>query len=102
MLEQAGIKLPSQAIEFAYRAGTKSKHKQANRYILVKFIHSGDRRNVIQRKEQIFNKCNIRIEEDFSPEVDERRKELEPIIRDMSIQDRNSKVKHRTSYGKIN
>lgn len=98
MLQQAGIKLPLVAIEFAHRAGTiKSKYKHENRYILVKFLHMGDKNNVMQRRQQILNKCNIMLEEDFSPEVDAMRKELEPIIKDINIQDRNGKNKHKAS-----
>ena len=51
----------------------------------------------MQRREQILNKCNIRLEQDFSPEVDAMRKELELIITDINIQDRNSKNKHKIS-----
>ena len=86
MLQQSGINLSPMAIEVAQRVGAKqrqggNKYRIGNRPILVRFLHMGDRDNIMLRKEQINTKCRILVEDDYPPEIETRRKELYPIMR---------------------
>ena len=82
MLRHAGINLPPMAIELAVRVGSKpgnnrtvrNRNKVVNRPMLVRFLHIEDRDNVLLRKELIYRRCSIEIEEDFPPDMEERRK----------------------------
>ena len=48
---------------------------------MVQFFHYGERETVFARSEMIRNRFKIRIEEDFPPLIDNRRRELYPIMK---------------------
>ena len=60
MLQHAGIPLPPLAIELAHMVGVKQKHSE--RAIVVKFLHMGDRDDVLLRQEPIYRNCCITVE----------------------------------------
>ena len=102
MLRHAGINLPPMAIELAVRVGSKpgnnrtvrNRNKVVNRPMSVRFLHIEDRDNVLLRKELIYRRCSIEVEEDYPPDMEERRKELRLVMRAIN----NSRVEGRIKY----
>ena len=95
MLQYARIYLSPMSIELASRVGVRQNKR--DRPILVRFVHSGDRDNILQRKDQIFQACNISVEEDFPLEIEVNRRELRPIMNAINAFRQNGNVKYRAS-----
>ena len=81
MLQHAGIVIPAKGIENAHRVGQKSKHKNSKpRMIIAKYFHLEEKEHVLLKCEHIKWLCNITVDEDFPPEIDERRRVLKPVL----------------------
>ena len=68
-------------IENAHRVGPKKSRKNERpRAIIVKFFHLEEKEAALMRSNQIKEMCNIFVDEDFPPEIEERRRTLKPIV----------------------
>lgn len=73
-----GIVLDDRSIVRVHRLG--KFHSDRQRPIIVKFHHFKDRELVFSKKQEIKNKCNVRVVEDFPQEIEARRRMLYPIL----------------------
>lgn len=77
-LKYANIFLQPFSIEKAKRIGVRTRNN--NRPIIVRFLHAGERNNILERKSHVFNSCKITVEEDFPSNIVDARRELQPIM----------------------
>ena len=105
MLCDAGIDLPPMAIELAVRIGEntsnnrarRNRSKPVDRPMLVRFLHIEDRDNVLIRRDLVYNKCGIQIDEDFPPDIQDKRRELRPLMLSINNKRVNGRIKYRAS-----
>ena len=78
LLLQANIKLHPKAIEIAHRTGRKMENRP--RPMLVKVFHAEEREFLLAKSQHIYRATGIRLEEDFPPAIETKRKQLKPIF----------------------
>ena len=78
LLLQANIKLHPKSIETANRIGRKFDNRP--RPMLIKVFHAEEREFLLAKSLHIYRTTGIRIEEDFPPVIEYKRKQLKPIL----------------------
>ena len=76
--QRIGISFHPQAIAQAYRVGPKTTGH--NRAMVITFSHTDDRDFILQKSRVFSSVCRIRVENDLPRVMDEKRKELRPIM----------------------
>lgn len=94
-LQYAKIFLQPLSIEKAKRIGIKNHHN--SRPIIVRFLHQGERNNILQRQNQIYTSCKISVEEDYPPHIEEARRELYPIMKAINTFEGNANHKYKAN-----
>lgn len=79
LLEEYGVNLNARDIGNVYRLGPK--RPDTPRCTMVHFFHAEDKELVKSRGKQIYFDYNVRLEDDFPPEIEANRKELKPVLR---------------------
>lgn len=78
LFNEYGININARDIGEVSRIGMK--RMKTVRGTLVKFFHSEDKNLVLSRGKQMFIDYKVRLENDFPPEIEERRKALKPVL----------------------
>lgn len=77
-LFRANIRLHPKAIESTYRAGPKIENRC--RPVIVSMFHAEERNLLLSKAQYIWETTGVRVEEDFPPSIDAKRKILKPFL----------------------
>ena len=78
ILNKVGLDISAQQIERCHRLGPYRSNR--SRPVIVRFLSYKDRQSVFEVRKTIKDSCDVRVSEDFPPEIAARRKKLYPIL----------------------
>ena len=81
LLHEYGINVSARDIGKVHRLGAKDfRNEKSMRCTLVQFLHPDDKELTVTRGRQMYSDYGVRLEDDFPPEIEDRRKDLRPVL----------------------
>lgn len=78
IVNKVGLDISAQQIERCHRLGHYNSDRV--RPVIVRFLSYKDRQSIFEARKRIKDSCDVRVSEDFPPEIAARRKKLYPIL----------------------